>query len=97
LTSTLPLGPEGETWRLPAPSLKCPRTRLRPRRSLAGSMPLRQGLIAALLALAMIDGLDVRGGVGVSISPGAVTRTRGKTARIKVPKNGGLTLGDGGV
>jgi len=59
-------------------------------------MALRHGLLAALLALAMIDGLDGRGAVGVLVSRGAVTWTRGTTARFKVPKNGGLALADGG-
>jgi hypothetical protein len=36
-----------------------------------------QRLLAALLALAMIDGRDVRGAGGVSLARGAVTRARG--------------------
>jgi len=36
-------------------------------------MTLRQGLLAALLALAMIDGLDVRRALGVLVSGGTVS------------------------
>lgn len=59
-------------------------------------MTPRHGLLAAVLALAMTNLLDVRGAVGVLVSRGAVTWTRGTTARFKVPKNGGLALADGG-
>jgi len=46
-----------------------------PRRAYARgghSMTLRQGLLAALPARAMIDGLEVRGAVGVLVYRGAV-------------------------
>jgi len=41
------------------------------------AMTRRQGLLPALLALAMIDGLDVRGTVAVWALRGDVTRSRG--------------------
>ena len=70
-----------ERARLRDPALNAPRRAcVRGGRS-KDDMTLRQGLLAARLALAMINLLDVRGAVGMVGSPGAVNRAAdGETA-----------------